>query len=343
MGKKIVFALAILTVVFAVALSQMFLKTKSHREDRVKAANLIVYTHSSFMDAYGPGAELKLEFEKTCECTVEYIDAGGAASALERIRLDPKRRVDVIMGLDHLILARAAQSIRVQDIAAPSNTEWVESIKPFVYPRFVPYDWSPMGFVYRRGEVQPARSWPEAFAQLPKNSVSLPDPALSTPGLELLYWLFVSTPHFEDSLRRLKPIVHSYSPSWSASYGLFKKKQAKVTFSYLTSLVYHWQDEKDESYQFMVFQEGHPAQIEYAAVPDSCWNCNVAKNFVHFLISPFAQQKLAAKNYMLPVVNTISLGDAFLGLPNVKILGPEKLDEFVSRQNEWLELWRSSR
>lgn len=343
MSKKIVFSLSGLAIfIFAVALTNSFLNTKSNRSERVKAANLVVYTHSSFMDAYGPGSELKSEFEKTCDCTIEYIDAGGAAAAIERVRLDPSRRVDVIMGIDHLLLARLAQNIKVQAIPA-IDVKWSEAIRPFVYARFIPYDWSPMGFIYRKDETQPATSWSEAIANFSKNSISLQDPSMSAPGLEFLYWLFVLNNDFSKILKEINPFVHSYSPSWSASYGLFKNKQAKITFSYLTSLIYHWSEEKNENYQFMNFAEGHPAQIEYAVVPEVCWNCGTAKKFVEFLLTPSAQKILAEKNFMLPILDNLPLSEAYARLPQVKILSPEKLEEFARRQSELLEMWRLSR
>ena len=89
----------------------------------------------------------------------------------------------------------------------------------------------------------------------------------------------------------------------------------------------------------MVFAEGHPRQIEYAVVPDSCWNCSEAKRFVHFLVSPFAQKVLAEKNYMLPVIEGADLGEAYSRLPKLKTLGPEMLEDFVRKQDQLLELW----
>ncbi|MCB0351076.1 MAG: hypothetical protein KDD38_07820, partial [Bdellovibrionales bacterium] len=220
-STKIIFSLSALTIiVFAIAMVKSFINLKSSRETRVKAANVIVYTHSSFMDAYGSGAELKAEFEKSCDCTIEYVDVGGAASAIERIKLDPERRVDVILGLDHLLLGRAAQHIKVQEIVPP-DINWVKAIRPYVYSRFMPYDWSPMGFIYRKSETQPAKNWKEAFQSLPKNSMSVQDPSMSAPGLEFLYWLYATQEDFAAALKKVSPIIHTYSPSWSASYGLF--------------------------------------------------------------------------------------------------------------------------
>jgi thiamine transport system substrate-binding protein len=341
-SKFILLLVVVTVIVFAVAMYRAFSRVSAHTEDRAKAANLIVYTHSSFIDAYGPGAELKAEFEKSCVCTVEYVDVGGAAALIERIKLDPSRRVDVVVGLDYLLLSRAAENIRFQEIDRP-EIKWNEAIKTLTFARFVPYDWSPMGFIYRQGEVEPAHSWSELTQKMAAKSVSLQDPSLSTPGLEWLYWLFSTSSDLSAQLKSLNRVVHSYSPSWSAAYGLFKKDQTRATFSYLTSLAYHWQDEKDRRYQFMVFNEGQPLQVEYAAVPEACWNCNVAKKFVEFLTSPFAQKIIAAKNYMLPVAQDAETPTVFAELPKVKILDSKQTEEFVKQQASLIELWRVSR
>lgn len=294
------------------------------------------------MDPYGPGLELKQEFEKNCDCTVEYVDAGGAKMAMERMKLDPTRRVDLILGLDHILLSSFAQTIKFQQLSAP-DVPLREELRPFIYPRFIPYDWSPMGFVYRKGEVPVVSSWQEAFEQWPDRTLSLQDPELSAPGLEWLYWLYLQPKELTKNFVQLNRIAHSVSPSWSASYGFFRKGQVQAAFTYLTSLIYHWSEEKNEAYQFMQFKEGHPVQIEYAAVPDSCWNCGSAKKFVSFLLTEKAQKILAAKNYMLPVRNDVQLPEVYTKLPNVKILGPGRLDEFVGRQDEILDLWRKAR
>ena len=340
MVKKIFFSVFALTVVvFSIAMVQFFKSTNENKELRVQTANVVIYTHSSFMDVYGPGPELKTEFEKSCDCTVDYVDGGGTDLIIEKMKLDPSRRVDLILGLDHLQLSKVAQSIRLQSLpkpAAPLKSELI----PFVYDKFLPYDWSPMGFIYRQSESKPFSSISEALAKMPESSLTLQDPEVSSPGLEFLYWLFVQPEGLDVMLQKASLVAHSYSPSWSTAYGLFKKKQAKFTFSYLTSLVYHWQEEKDRDYQFMVFDHGHPAQIEYAAVPDSCWNCGAAKKFVGFLLTPEAQKILAQKNYMFPVREDVELAPEFSELPKVKVLGPERLDDFTRGRPDHVLRWR---
>jgi len=341
----LLFLATILT--FAVVLSLMFRRTANRSEARKQEINLIVYAPKSFIDSFGPGDAIKKQFEEKCQCTVEYIDVGGSATTIEKIKLDEKRRVDVVVGMDLLLLDRVFHSIRVQDLEKP-QVELRDELKDMVFPRFVPYDWAPMGFIYRKGELKESQSLQAFLAEAPEKSVALEDPEVSSTGLEWLYWLYktatlnqsLNQSKFEGALQSLRRVTAMVAPTWSSAYGLFKKNQAKAVFSYQTSLVYHRAVEKDYRYEFMQFSEGHPAQIEYAFVPDACWNCTVAKKFVENLLTPEVQKILAEKNFMLPVIKNVELSEEFQKLPKVKILPREGLDQFARRQSEIIEEWK---
>ncbi len=346
--KKILLLLTVLAViVFAVVFGKHVRNAGQDAQQPGKKVPLVVYSNSYFMSSYGPGPQIKEEFEKFCYCEVEYVDAGTSVMAIERMKLDPKRRVDVLVGLDHLMVHRAANTVRFQDISRP-EAQWDKSMQKFIYARFVPYDWAPMGFLYRKGDAPAefvnSKTLEAAIQNLKDKSVNLTDPTLSPVGLELLYWLFT---HYGEAglpaaLANLKPKVHSYSPSWSSAYGLFQKKQGWAIFTYLTSLVYHWKEEKDESFDFLRLDEALPAQIEYSAVPESCWNCADAKKFVHFLVTPAVQKILVDKNYMFPMIQGVDLSEFHKRLPQVGILGTEKLEDYAKSEQNLLEIWKKN-
>ncbi len=345
MHKKFAFLLVALTVIsFGAGIARHLLKAAKSTDLRRQQITLIVYANSSFIDAYGPGAEIKKDFEKTCECSVVYVDVGTGRAAIDRLALDAKKRVDVVVGLDLLLLKSAANRVRFQEMNS-LEIEWRGDLKKYNFKRFTPYDWSPMGFVYRDNDKKPVAkvaSLDEALRTWPEKSMAMADPALSTVGLEWLYWLFRTRENVDSSLKQLSKLTYVVTPNWSAAYGLFKKHQVPMAFSYLTSLIYHWQVEKDFSYHFMPFSEGHPVQVEYAAVPEACWNCSVAKQFVAFLVAPATQALIAQKNYMLPVVKNIALAPAFDDLPKVKILSFEKIDEFINQEPTLIESWKKA-
>jgi thiamine transport system substrate-binding protein len=135
--------------------------------------------------------------------------------------------------------------------------------------------------------------------------------------------------------------VHSVHPDWSSAYGFFRKGNVEGTLSYLTSLAYHMEQGEGDKYKALIFEEPHPAQIEYAGVPNSCLSCGLGERFVDFLSSDFAQKTLMEKNYMLPMVKGISEGTVFAKLPAVKILTSRKMDLFVDAKANLLVQWES--
>lgn len=344
--KSIFFLVGLAVLTFSIIFGRTLLRTQKNYSNDSEKVNLVVYANSYFVGSFGPGSEVKSAFEKICHCVVVYVDTGTGVMALERLKLDPSRRVDVVLGLDHLLLNRAAHSVRFQEVARP-NIKWQAPIEKYVYSRFIPYDWAPMGFVYRKSDVPEgflkAKNLREAIQNLQSHSLSLVDPTMSPVGLEFIYWLFARFGSAQaldlTILQQLRDKVHSYSPSWSSSYGLFKKKQSSVTFSYLTSLIYHWSYENNFNYQFLILEDGHPTQIEYAAVPESCWNCGDAKKFIEFITRSEAQKILAEKNYMLPVSGDVELDKIYKTLPQPKALGPEKLEDFARAENQILNAW----
>ena len=124
------------------------------------------------------------------------------------------------------------------------------------------------------------------------------------------------------------------------AYGLFTKKQSKLAFSYLTSPVYHWSQEKDMSYQAAIFESGHPVQIEYFGVPESCANCNGAEALARFMLKPETQKLILEKNFMFPVVEATRSGE-FTSLPNVQTLDPNKQVELMAKKDELFSRWQS--
>jgi thiamine transport system substrate-binding protein len=363
-SQNFLLLLALISVlVFAIFFGRTLYNTSANHELKSKQVTLTVYANSYFVSQFGPGPEIKSLFEKFCQCTVEYVDVETSILAIEKMKLDPTRRVDVFVGLDHLLLHRAANAIRFQEVDL-AHLDWRDEVQSLVYPRFVPYDWAPMGFIYRKSKVSPdlmaAKNLEQAFEAMSQDRLILTDPRMSPVGLEFLYWLFVTDmsfanfsrdllqqpqmpseleQNFVQKLRSVKNKVQSYGSSWSASYGVFRQGQADVTWSYLTSLIYHQQVEKSSDYDFLIFDHPHPVQVEYAAVPDSCWNCGGAKQFVEFLTRPEIQKIISAKNYMLPVVKNVIIDSAFASLPKVKTLKNEGVEFFVRYEDQILNLW----
>ena len=299
-------------------------------------------TYSSFMSAWGPGPEIAKRFKEQSGVTVEFQDAGDAGLILEKLKLFP---VDVVVGLDALTLEQARRGLDWAELRlGTSDGTGINDEEPGVKWRereFIPIDHAPLAFVYRKGEVVPPTSLADLLDARFKGAIALEDPRTSTPGLQFLLWTieeFGEDGAFEF-LAKLKPNIHTVSPNWSTAYGAFKKKRAKIVFSYMTSPAYHEVEEKDLSYSAAVFAKGHPEQMEFAGIPAACSRCVDAEKFVSMLRSRDTQTLIMQKNYMLPMSPHLITG-AFSKIPRTAPLELTKAGELLKRRTVLFERWR---
>lgn len=306
------------------------------REDLVEE-ELRILSYSTFVSSTGPAPELVNEFEERCRCKVEFVTAGDAGLLLERLKLTQEQaQFDLVIGMDQFGAARAMEEWEwlLPEVLEAGKIQFAKVIQSSELPFFVPFDYAPMTFIYRKNEVpQPPQVLKDFLDSRFKSSLSLQDPRSSSPGLQFLAWIQQTQgERTEKFLEELRPSIHSVSPSWALSYGLFKKGQSKFVFSYLTSLAYHLGVEGDDSYAALSLKNGHPIQVEYAAIPKGCDNCELAQEFLSFMLEKESQEVIASKNFMFPVVEGVSVPEAFTKLPSLKLLP-------LNSQTPSLEIW----
>src|SRR5205807_1658577 len=111
----------------------------------------------------------------------------------------------VVIGLDQLMLADARERFQWRE-----NTLSRDSLRPestaYGTSPFVPFDWSPMTFIFRKGEIEPPRDFGEMLLPRYKGQFALQDPRASSPGLQFFNWVAdVEGPRTADFLAKLKP------------------------------------------------------------------------------------------------------------------------------------------
>ena len=328
--------IAVMISLVAAGLSRLFFRGRSAPAQQ--PAKVRVLSYPSFLNSWGPGPEIARAFKAETGVEVEFRDAGDGALMSKKVKLSP---VDAVVGIDGLSISEARADLAWKPVSIDRA-----SLEPSVplEAGFVPYDWAPVAFVYRDGEIAPPRSLAELAEPRFKGSIALQDPRTSTPGLQFLLWILDELgqePGFLF-LETMKPNIHSVSPTWSTAYGMFSKKQAKLVFSYITSPIYHRLEEKDETYRAAVFVEGgHPVQAEYAGVPESCVNCVDGERFVKFLLRPETQKIVMRRNFMLPVLKGVADGSDFVkALPSVSPRSWKSLPALLQKRAEIFEQWR---
>lgn len=302
---------------------------------------LTVYTYESFISEWGPGPKVKEAFEKTCDCTVDFVGVADGVALLTRLKLEGAgTKADLVLGLDTNLVAEAKQTglfephgIDVSAVKVPGG---------LADDAFVPYDYGHFAVIYDTEAMKtPPKSLKDLVEGDPKDKIVIEDPRTSTPGLGLLLWVkSVYGDEADEAWAKLKGRVLTVTPGWSEAYGLFTKGEAPMVLSYTTSPAYHMVAENSERYQAAAFSEGHYIQIEVAGLLKGAPQKDLARQFLSFMITPGFQDTIPTNNWMMPAAATSEpLPEAF-----GKLVSPEKTflmtpEEVATHRKAWIDEW----
>ena len=318
---------------------------------------LKVLTYSSFAGVYGPGPVLKKEFEKSCQCEVQWFLAEDSTALLKNFLMI--KEIDMVLGWDQ-ITKRQADKDLWEKISGFNNKIFLE---PKVLPKnnsqasqkelpphqkvlrlfkddfFIPFDWSPIGFIYKNKTYKISNL--KDLSNF-KAKISFPEPRASNLGLQFYYWIYE---HFKGDSKQIATFLKSlknkvYGPvfSWSQSYGFFRKGQTQLSLSYLSSLLYHQKEEPQQKYFFADFpKESQAYHVEFFSISKKSKNKTLAFKFAQLLLSKSGQEILLDKNYMFPVLPDNSL--PFKPIPALKY---DRLEEFLTKKQQLLDLWEQN-
>lgn len=321
-SRLIIFLILFTCIVFGLFFARTAYKYKFFSREPYLQKKIRILTYSTFVGSSGPGTELLDAFQAATGAKVEILTAGDAGLLLERLKLAQASGspFDVVLGLDQLMIDDAAKDFQWKKLQL-SKDSWRPEVAAKHKEDFAPFDWSPLTFVYREGSVTPPKTFDALASESYRNTFAIQDPRSSSPGLQFFEWVkAVKGKDTAAFLGEFKPNVQSIAPSWSFSYGLFKKNQAQFVFTYVTSLAFHWGVEKDRQYAVVNLPEGHPVQIEYAGIPADCRECELADQFVKHLLTPEMQKIIMQKNFMFPVLRDLEAGTVFAELPKLKTI-----------------------
>ncbi len=290
-------------------------------------------TYSSFVNVFGPGPALKKAFEKICDCRVKWIKVPDSTLFVQRLSLRKDGfKTDVVLGLDQISLKLAKTLPWKKTRVAPSI--FIPLAREFLSDSFVPYNWSPMSFISR--QKTKVLGLEDLLNKEFQHNISLPAPRVSTVGFQFYYWIWlVFKEKTGEFLKSLKNQLYGLPSSWSTSYALFQRGHVALSFSYLSSLLYHLEQNQKDFY-FVSFREGHPFQVELAGVSGFCRECKLAGDFIHFLLKPDTQNILKTKNYMFPVIASLSEDSL---LPEGNLIRYNQLNIFLEEKKKRLWEW----
>jgi thiamine transport system substrate-binding protein len=301
---------------------------------------LTVYTYESFTAEWGPGPQVKKNFEAECGCEIDFVSVADGVALLNRVKLEgAATKADIVLGLDTNLTAEAEATGlfvphgAVADVNVPGG--WSDEI-------FVPFDYGYFAVVYDTQALKdPPKSMKELVEGDPSQKIVIQDPRTSTPGLGLLLWVrSVYGDKAPEAWAKLKDRVLTVTPGWSESYGLFTKGEAPMVLSYTTSPAYHMVTENTERYQAASFEEGHYLQIEVAGITTTGAENPLSKRFLAFMTGPGFQDAIPETNWMFPAGRT----DKPLNPAFDKLVKPSKTlifspQEVAKNRKEWVDEW----
>ncbi|HPQ96429.1 MAG: thiamine ABC transporter substrate binding subunit [Thiothrix sp.] len=304
------------------------------------AAELTVYTYDSFVSEWGPGPQLEKAFETQCACDLRFVGVEDGVSILNRLRIEGEQtRADVILGIDDglLVETRATGLIAAHEVpldGLSKTLDWQDA-------DFLPVDYGYFAFVYDSSRIKaPVTSLKALVASDAK--VIYEDPRTSTPGQGLMLWMkAVYGDQATAAWKQLAQHTVTVTKGWWEAYSMFLEGGADYVLSYSTSPAYHVVTESKDQYRAALFSEGHVAQVELAARLKTSQQPALAQQFLAFLVSPEAQAVIPVTNWMLPVIDAVTLPPVFSQLIEPARIGftPEAV---AGSRQDWIAEWRSA-
>lgn len=311
------------------------------------SCEIFVYGYSSLTSPMGLGKDLQVLFQEQTGCHAHLENIGDARTLLQRLISEVKIKgtsdADVVLGLDQFSVQEAHQELEWHQfkdhplsISGRLNQVGLSQDDLIPFQSFIPFDWSPMTFIYKTDANIPSfKNLQDIFGS--QVEYALMDPRSSSPGFQFLVWILNdSGEHLLSDFIEKALLI---SPSWTTAYGLFTKGQTQIAFSYLTSLAYHWREEKDREFQAMRFESGHPYQIEFAGVVADSPRLKMAIEFVRFLHTKQVQKLIMEENYMFPVIPGVEEATVFAELTHLPLISDYGLKYPAS---QYLESWKKS-
>lgn len=306
--------------------------------------SLTIYTYDSFTAEWGAGPPIEAAFEKTCNCDVRFVGIDSSLAILSRLRLEGENSpADIILGLDsNSIVAAKATGLLAEHGIARDIIQQLTLPIDWHDEMFLPFDYGYFAFIYdRRRTPKPPTSLHQLTDNPQKLKLVIQDARFSTPGLGLMLWMrHVFGDQAGQRWQALAPHIIAAPPSWSSAYNMFLQGEADMVLSYTTSPAYHKTIEGDDHYAAAAFSEGHYLQIEVAAMTKK-GDSQLARDFLHFMLSDGFQNHIADKNWMYPL-RSVPVPKAFQSLivPTKTLFFP--IGSVEEQHSGWLKQWQAA-
>lgn len=301
---------------------------------------LTVYAGDYFTSEWGPGPIIEAEFEKFCDCDLQW----STGDLLPRLLLEGARtKADVVIGLTSDVTAKA----RATDLFAPHGQDNSALTLPIDWTddTFLPFNYGHTAFIYNETTMDAPPASFDALLAMPDDvKIVIQDPRTSISGLALVLWVqAVYGDKADEAWSKLAPKILTVTKDWSTSYGLFTDGEADMVLSYTTSPAYHMFAEEDFTKKAAIFPEGHYFMVETVGKIAGTDQPELADTFMAYVMSRDFQSMIPTANWSLPAALPQAdwpEGWAELSLPENVLFYSEA--EAADVQDAAIETWRAS-
>jgi len=301
---------------------------------------LTVYAGDYFTSEWGPGPMIETEFEKICDCDLQF----STGDLLPRLLLEGERtKADVVIGLTSDVTAKARATGLFtthgqENSALTLPIDWTDDT-------FLPFNYGHTAFIYNETTTETPPASFDALLEMPDDvKIVIQDPRTSISGLALVLWVqAVYGDEADAAWAKLAPKVLTVTKDWSASYGLFTDGEADMVLSYTTSPAYHMFAEEDFTKKAAIFPEGHYFMVETVAKIAATQQPELADAFMEYVMSRDFQMMIPTANWSLP--SALPKSDWPGGWSQLEL--PEKVlfyseAEAADLQAQAIETWRNA-
>ena len=301
---------------------------------------LTVYAGDYFTSEWGPGPIIEAEFEKFCECDLEW----STGDLLPRLLLEGERtKADVVIGLTSDVTAKA----RATELFAQHGQDNSALTLPIDWAddTFLPFNYGHTAFIYNETTMDTPPASFDALLDLPDDvKIVIQDPRTSISGLALVLWVqAVYGDKSSDVWASLAPNILTVTKDWSSSYGLFTDGEADMVLSYTTSPAYHMFAEEDFTKKAAIFPEGHYFMVETVGKIAGTDQPELADKFMAYILTQDFQSIIPTANWSLPSAlpqDQWPEGWSELPLPEKVLFYSET--EAADLQDAAIETWRNA-
>ncbi|WP_297549244.1 thiamine ABC transporter substrate-binding protein [Thermococcus sp.] len=286
-------------------------------------------------------------FEKEYGVKVQLVTFGDAGEVLSKLIIEKNNpQADVVVGIDNSYLQKALQAgilIPYKPENAKYIPEWI--IKDFD-PTFhlTPYDYGAIAIVYKKDVVKnPPKTFEDLTKPEWKGKLIVENPLTSSTGMAFLLWTIGvygdRWPYYWEKLKQNDVIIVK---GWSAGWEMWDKNQAPLFVSYATDPAYAACEENSTNIGAVFLNNTAYVQIEGAGIVKGTKHPKLAQEFINFLISKEAQEKLPTTQWMYPVNKEVKPPACFnyaLNVSSAKVISIPA-EELAKNTDKWLKEWR---